>query len=169
VENVTAYDIALIGGGFTIVGALIGAIAAYWLSTHLERFKEHREARTKFRAAFAPALALLGIARRHGSTHNAPDIDGILGASLLNHAAALEEFRVFATSSKRSGYQEAWENYCKTVKGGIFIADTINDKDPWSVFEENIHALLSFAETTPCARPRSLRSLCDKAAQRLSI
>lgn len=146
-ENVTAYDIALIGGGFTIVGAFIGAIAAYWLSTHLERFKEHREARTKFRAAFAPALAQLGIARRHGPTHNAPDIDGILGASLLNHAAALEEFRVFVACGKRSAYQEAWENYCETVKGGIFIADTINDKDPWSVFEEKIHALLRFAET----------------------
>lgn len=42
--NVTDYDIVIIGGGFTVVGALIGAVVAYWLTTKLEVFKERRAA-----------------------------------------------------------------------------------------------------------------------------
>jgi len=53
-ENITPYDIALIGGGFTIVGALIAAVVAYWLTTKLEIFKEKRAACTSLHAAFAP-------------------------------------------------------------------------------------------------------------------
>ena len=110
--KITAYDLALIAGGFTIIGALIGALAAYWLTTYLEKNKEHRAACATLRAAFAPTLALIYIARNHG-THNRPDIDTHIKSALLDHGAAIEDFRPFIAGSDSTAYQKAWEDYRK--------------------------------------------------------
>jgi len=109
-NNVTPYDIAIIGGSFTMVGAVIGAIIAYWLTKKLEVFKEHRAACAKLRAAFAPALGQIYLAQSHAD-HDRPSVEDFIRTSLLPHAAAIEEFRPFVTSRDHAGYQEAWENY----------------------------------------------------------
>lgn len=146
-ENLTAYDIAIIGGGFTVVGALIGAIVAYWLTAKLEVFKEHRAARTKFRAAFAPAIAQIYLARHHG-THDTPIVGNILKDALVSHATAVEEFRPFVCNGV--AYQKAWEQYRKTVRqdnNGIDTAEWGTDAARWSTMEVQIEAILSFAKT----------------------
>lgn len=145
--NLTAYDIAIIGGFFTVVGALIGAIVAYWLTVKLEYFKEHRAARTKFRAAFAPAIAQIYLARHHG-THDTPIVGNILKDALVSHATAVEEFRPFVCSSV--AYQEAWEQYRMTVRqdnNDIDTAEWGTDAALWSTVEVQIEAILSFAKT----------------------
>ena len=120
-ESVTSYDIAIIGGGFTVVGALIGAVIAYWLTAKLEVFKERRVACTNLRAAFAPAVAQIYLARHHG-THDTPVVGNILKESLVFHASSVEEFRPFASDGV--AYQEAWEQYQKTVRQDNSSIDT---------------------------------------------
>ena len=145
--NVTAYDIAIIGGGFTVVGALIGALVAYWLTTKLEVFKENRAARSKFRAAFAPAIAQIYLARHHG-THDTPVVGNILKDVLVSHASAVEEFRPFVCNGV--AYQEAWEQYRKTVRqdnNDIDTAEWETDAALWSTVEAQINAIFSFAKT----------------------
>lgn len=154
-ENVTAYDIALIGGGFAVVGALIGALSAYWLATELARVKEYRAACVRLRAAFAPALAMIYLARHHGN-HDRPNDHGFIQTELLRHAAAVEEFRVFVPDSKRSAYQETWESYRKDAHQDGYsrigdewgrAADTGREVPHGEIIEEKIHALLRFTET----------------------
>jgi hypothetical protein len=146
-ENVTAYDIAIIGGGFTIAGALIGAVVAYWLTTKLEVFKERRAACANFRAAFSTAIAQIYLARHHG-THDTPMVGNILKDALVSHASAVEEFRPFVNDS--AAYQEAWEQYRKTVRQDNNDIDTAEwgiDAPLWSTVEEKIYAILEFAKT----------------------
>jgi hypothetical protein len=146
-ENVTAYDIAIIGGGFTVVGALISAVVAYWLTAKLEVFKNRRAACANFRAAFAPAIAQIYLARHHG-THDTPVVGNILKDSLVAQASAIEEFRPYVSDS--AAYQEAWEQYRKTVRQDNNVIDTAewgNDAPIWSTVEEKIHAILEFAKT----------------------
>jgi hypothetical protein len=146
-ENVTAYDIAIMGGGFTVVGALIGAVVAYWLTAKLEVFKERRAACVNFRAAFAPAIAQIYLARHHG-THDTPVVGNILKDSLVFHASAVEGFRPFVSDS--AAYQEAWENYRKTVRqdnNDIDTAEWGTDAPLWATVEAKIHAVMEFAKT----------------------
>lgn len=37
--EIDAYTLAIIGGGFTVIGGVIGALSAYWLATRLEKLK----------------------------------------------------------------------------------------------------------------------------------
>lgn len=153
--EIDAYTLVIITGGFTVLGALIGALSAYWLSTHLEQFKEHRAACAKLRAAFAPALAMIYLARHHG-THDRPDDVAFIKSELLRQAAAVEEFRPFVSESDKLSYQTAWENYRRDARKDDF--DRTGDE--WArqaekkravpsgeIIEEKIHVLLRFAET----------------------
>jgi hypothetical protein len=91
--QLTAYEIALIAGGFGIVGALLGVLLSYRFAIKLTNINAAnaakqaetnaiRDARVKFRAAFAPVLAEIYLARNHG-THDTPVIGDILKKSLL--------------------------------------------------------------------------------------
>ena len=144
--ELSAYEIALIGGAFTVLGALIGVLAAYWLTTHLEQFKERRMASRALRSAFAPALAIIYLGRHHG-THDRPQVGNILKTQLLAHASAVEEFRPFVRDS--AVYQGAWEDYRKTVREDTFSIDTLEwgtDSELWSTLESKIHVLLRHAD-----------------------
>lgn len=144
--NVTAYDIAIIGGGFTVVGALIGAVVSYWLTAKIEALKERRAACANFRTSFAPAIAQIYLARHHG-THDTPVVGNILKDLLVSHASAVEEFRPFVSDS--AAYQEAWEQYRKMVRQDNNDIDTSEwgtDAPLWSTVEAKIHAILEFAK-----------------------
>lgn len=153
--EIDAYTLAFIGGGFTVIGAVIGALSAYWLATHLEKLKGHWAACAQLRAAFAPALAMIYLARQHG-TNDRPDDVKFIKSELLRQAAAVEEFRVFIPESKREEYQSAWENYRKDACQNVY--DRTGDE--WArqdeegrevasgeIIEEKIYVLLRFAET----------------------
>jgi hypothetical protein len=147
--EIDAYSLVLIAGGFTLLGALISVISAYWLSIHLERIKERRTACAKLRAAFAPALSILYIARSHGA-HDKPPVDTKIKLWLLDHGAAVEEFRPFVPASERSAYQAAWEGYRQTAAQSE--SDTTGKE--WGLklkegelLEKNIYAVLRFTET----------------------
>jgi ABC-type branched-subunit amino acid transport system permease subunit len=58
--SLTAYDIALIGGGFTILGALIGAFVTYFLALKLAQRNAKRDAGRRLREAFAPGVIKSG-------------------------------------------------------------------------------------------------------------
>jgi hypothetical protein len=145
--EIDAYGLSFIAGGFTIVGALIGTLAGYWLATHLERFKERRAACAKLRTAFAPTLGQIYLAQKHGD-HDRPSIEDFVKSNLLTHASAIEEFRPFVTSSDRPAYQEAWENYRKLANDSTFSTgeDWATDLPQGSSLERCIVDVLTFAE-----------------------
>lgn len=144
--EIDAYGLSVIAGGFTVVGALIGTLAGYWLATHLERFKERRAACAKLRTAFAPALGQIYLAQNHGD-HDRPSIEAYVKSNLPSHASAIEEFRPFVAGSDRSAYQEAWEHYRKLANDAIISTaeDWTKELPQGGSLGHSINKVLSFA------------------------
>jgi hypothetical protein len=144
--ELSAYELALIGGGFTLAGALIAALVAYWFAVKAEELKERRAACASLRAAFAPSLATIYLGRHHGD-HDRPQVGNILKESLLTHASNIEEFRPFARNEV--AYQQAWEEYRRTVREDNFVINTLEwetNLELWTSLELKIHAILIHAE-----------------------
>ena len=149
------YELAIIAGGFTVVGALIAVFGAHRLAIHLESIKRQQTAEAKLRSAFAPALAMIYLARHHG-THDTPDDHKFIKEALLDHAAAVEEFRIFVPKDQRNAYQEAWEAYRKDARQDIFArtggewsraADEGREVPHGEIIEKKINGILAFAKT----------------------
>lgn len=143
--DVTAYTLAWIGGGFTVLGALIGVLTTFWLAVVQERRRERRSAIAAFRAALAPALAQLYLARHHG-THDRPVLGDILREALMAHATAVELFRPLVADEKQ--FQADWEQYRQFVRQDNWTIDGAEwgtDDPLWSTVEGHIRALLSHA------------------------
>ena len=110
------------------LGALLGAFVTYRFALHLVRKQheltleqatvtERRTACATFRAAFAPTMAFIYVARHHG-THDRPDIDAHIKRELLSHGAAVELFRHYVSAKHHAAYQQAWERYRKFAAMG---------------------------------------------------
>jgi hypothetical protein len=150
---------AYIGVGGVILGAILAGTIAYYyskklvLQTHRNAIEaiqitEHNKSVASFRAAFAPTLAKIYLVKKHGSSHEVPNIDKFLKDSLLVHATAIEEFRVIVPKSERTAYQEAWEKYRYEVWNYGFDANSMRTDidNPYDIFEVLIHNILQFAK-----------------------
>ncbi len=121
-------------------------------SIEVLRITESNKAAADIRGAFAPALAILYLAKKHrnysGDTVPPFDVDRSLKEALLTQASAIEVFRPDVSESKRTAYQEAWEKYRYEVFNYGFDTTTFRTDvdDAWKVFEDFIHAILQFAE-----------------------
>ncbi len=115
--NISIYHIALIGGCFTILGALIGALAGYWLSRLIAEKNFSDIAKSKFRSAFAPAKVILKFPQSLGNT----EARKFFESALTNQAIAVEEFRPFAKDG--TSYQKTWDDYQNTVYGDDALGD----------------------------------------------
>jgi len=83
-----------------IVGTVIGGILGYLIRVLIEhrlaidRIKENikitefNKAVASIRAVFAPSLSILYLARKHGSTHEAPNVDKHLRDAILEQSSA---------------------------------------------------------------------------------
>jgi hypothetical protein len=149
---------AFIGIGGAVIGATIAGPVNYFFSKILikqssrnmlesVRLIEFNKSVAAFRAAFAPALSFIYLAKKHGSTHDAPDVDKFLKDYLLSQAAAIEQFRPFVAESDRTAYQEAWEKYRYEVWNYEFVSNALNPEvDEFKVYEDMIHEILKFAK-----------------------
>lgn len=130
-----------------LVGAVLGSFLAFRFAISLAERREASIAKAAYRAAFAPSLAFIYIAQKHGN-HDRPNIDAHIKDALLAHGAAVEIFRVYVPKRQIRDYQNAWEDYRllaaedpfprtgEEEESGIQIGDSIKLK---------IHALLRFA------------------------
>ena len=137
-----------LGGILSRESSLKAVIASNKNAIDLMKRQEFNKAVASFRSAFAPALAFIYLTKKHGSTHEVPDVDKFLKDALLQHAAALEVFRIFIPESKRTAYQEAWEKYRYEVWNYGFGANSLRQDidDPYGIYENLIHDILQFAK-----------------------
>ena len=146
----------IIGVSGTVIGGFLGYFLRLFIEHRLAitrikeniRITEFNKAAAKFRSAFAPALAFIYLAKKHGSTKEIPDVNKFLREALLCHASAIEDFRIFVPKSKGTIYQEIWEKYRYEVWNYGFETTTFRTdiNDPWKVFEDLIHNILQFAD-----------------------
>jgi hypothetical protein len=116
-ENVSAYDIALIGGGFTIVGALLATITTYWLAPYLARQNEFLRAASEFRAAFTPTLGAL-----ESGAETPLGLQAFLFDSYEKQLKAVSSFEHTVAKRDRASFSQAWKQYHsgQTVDGEPF-------------------------------------------------
>jgi hypothetical protein len=148
--TLTAYDIALIGGGFTILGALIGALVTYFLAK--DRAKQdriadrHNQAVSEFKAAFNDALINLLF---HENT-----VAFIIKQFFTDHKVAYLSFREQLSDQKKKLFDQAWsqyENYfnknVKDIVFGLFAsAKTQHESEERELVIRLIKDLLDFAK-----------------------
>jgi len=131
-----SYEITLIGGGFTIIGVLIGSFIGYYFSTRLINRQDFNKAATEFRNAFIIQLNFLkyNVSSGSGDTSN---IGEYLKAHYVgSHLIVFEVFRNYLTPKKRVAIDKAWEKYCN-------FAQYSNDKE---LALENLKDVLEFAK-----------------------
>jgi len=148
-SNFTEYFIGTVG--LSIGGALgyfCRTIIGNRLAIERMQISEFNKASAALRAAFAPSLANLYIAQKHGSTLEAPDTDKSLRDAIIDQASAIEIFRPFVPEGDRTAYQDAWEKYRFEVWNYGFVATKhrTDIDDPFEVYESLIGVILKFAE-----------------------
>ena len=109
--EVGAYEIALIGVGGTVNGALLGALITYRLSLKLADINARREANRRLIVAFHKELSDI-----YPTPVNWPEnIDTFLRSKFSTLQAAVREFRHYLPVQEWKDFDRAWFNYyCST-------------------------------------------------------
>ncbi len=109
--EVEAYEIALIGVGSTIVGALLGAWIAYRFSLTLAEIKVRQEANRRLITTFHRELSEI-----YPTPVNWPkNIHDFLSSKFTSLQAAVGEFRHYLPVQEWEAFDSAWFNYyCST-------------------------------------------------------
>ena len=145
----STYGIALVSGGFAIVGSLIGIWAGYRLSLSLSIFNSRCEANKEFLSTFHNTLS---------DIYPVPikwpeNINIILKTKFPILQAAVGNFRHNLPVSKWNSFDTAWTTFCnpkgreKDKENTEFYQYSVGP-DKKERFKHNIDSLLKFAKKT---------------------
>ena len=111
--NIGLYEIALIGVGGTIIGALLGAWITYRFALKLSIINNRQEANRKFLSAFHNVLSEI-----YPTPVSWPDdIDYFLRERFSLLQAAIGEFRHYLPTEEWDDFDKAWfKYYCSTER-----------------------------------------------------
>jgi len=144
--NLTAYEIALIAGGFGIVGTLLGTWITYRFSNTLIHITEFNKAAAEFQCAFLEAMQKL---------RDEPKADflNILNTStLLEHERAALRFKAFLSHKDQKRFENDWETYFShrphpgDRRFPIKTPVEWNNEENCKIFIKQIEKLLSYAK-----------------------
>lgn len=142
---------------FTFFGGILGYLIRIQIEHRLAlsriikgiEITNYNNSVASFRAAFAPALALIYLTKkqRRIDVSTLPNIEKFLGDALLTYATAVELFRVHVSDNKKEKYQAAWETFRDEVAFGFDTTSLRGDiSDPHGMYEKLIHDILAFAD-----------------------
>lgn len=144
--NLSAYEIALIAGGFTIVGAFLGACSGYYFSTRLMNRQENNRLAGNFKIALINQSRI--IKRTSFINVSADDLD----VAFTNAETAFMVFVPFLCNSQRTSINALWNNYNnqnKTHKEivGFHVHDLLHSIDKNELRQNllvNIETIIEF-------------------------
>lgn len=151
--NLSAYEIAMIGVGGTLAGALLGVWLGYRLSLSLANLSVKRDAAAKFRAAFKDEL----LALNPTLSRNTVDTCTLLESAFDKHRSAVFDFKQYLKGAEKAQFEQAWQVYYRyedapdfTIPGftqysGVGCGLT-EAKHRRLLAAQRIEKLLSFAE-----------------------
>jgi len=106
------YEIAIIAGGFTIIGALLGAGIGYRNALKLHNIVEFNNAAAQFRNVFLGEILFLRDNIRIEGVYPSNKINEVLGGAIFNHMKALVQFEPFLNAAERKRLCGVWNDYC---------------------------------------------------------
>lgn len=150
--QLTAYEIALIAGGFGIVGSLLGVLISYRFalkiasanfnnSLRLHNISAHKEAASNLQSAFAPKLANIRFSRAQATG----EIQKILEVGIDSLTTDMEKFRFHIGPENLAAYDESCSEYQDIARNKNIIYE-LGDQTACQMFEEKIHAVLRFTK-----------------------
>lgn len=151
--NLSAYEIALISGGFALVGVFIGVLINYYFSIRLMKRQDFNKAATDFRICFIDQIRFID--RDYAIERTGRDIPKVLSDAVDRHETALIIFKDgFLCKNQRAKMEKAWKEYTgqkKTMGKYTFeqYATHGNLKDGESIRKlarSRIENLLKFAD-----------------------
>ncbi len=151
--QLAAYDIALIAGGFGIVGSLLGVLLSYRFALKIAsanfnnairvgNISAYKEASNNLRAAFAPQLSAFRLDQEMSYTK----IEVLLGANINSLKVEMEKFRFYVSSENLSAYDEACEKYQSIARIRAMNYEAFEGKKPFNVFEAMVNDVLQFTK-----------------------
>ena len=145
--NLSAYEIALIAGGFTIIGALLGSWIGYRNALKINIIMEFNKAAAEFRAAFIEEQRLLD-PNSFADRASAGSASSILKNAIHNHERAMIIFEPFVCKSQIEEYKQAWRDYAgENNNFPQYTGDTALKKEEGRKLAlSNIEKLLKFAQ-----------------------
>lgn len=152
--ELTAYELALIAGGFGIAGTLIGVLGAYRLSIKLadRQFQHLREvsrldawhaSAREFVAAFSDELAVLDA----NEELSIPLDQYLLLAYDTKHKSAIATFEHFLPEGGLAGFKAVCKDYCCSAKSEEMIGMGMTVQD--AMFVEYIGHPFFHPQLTP--------------------
>lgn len=118
--NISAYEIALIGVGGTIVGALTGAWVGYRLSISLAEITSRRIAAYNLRNIFSSITSRIRSEKITDWNEFRTEVQNLYD----NHAIEFEKFRYYVSKSHINDYDAACRNYRNMVANRSIVAGT---------------------------------------------
>lgn len=116
--KLSAYEITLIAGGFTIIGALVGSFIGYRNALNIYKLSELNKAVAQFRSAFYPEILFLK--NRIGSPETSSTDTSVhlfLNTGFVNrHAKAFLVYTSALPRRKINSAQAAWDEYQENTK-----------------------------------------------------
>lgn len=139
--QLTAHEIALIAGGFAIIGTLLGAWITYRFSLNLSVINARREARHRLIDAFTPELAALDPV----NNLTRDQIKITIEDALPRHQRAMVEFGFYLPKETKEDYEKTCKEYYEVV-GSVRLYDYFQKPDGRDTFRKRVHAILKFTE-----------------------
>jgi hypothetical protein len=152
--NLSAYEIALIAGGFTIIGTLLGAWITYRNALEIQKVTEFNKAAALFRTTFTDELRELKRLIEYDKVISEDKVLQMLNSCRTKFDNACINFRPYIIQSQKVRFDNAWREYCHPQGGDpkqmpdpyleYFIDIPIHDSI--TLIIEKIEKLLWFAE-----------------------
>jgi hypothetical protein len=140
--NLSPYELVLIAGGFTVVGALVGGWIGYKNALSIYTISTFNKAADKFRDTFIVQLNVLESDVNSGSGDTS-DIGGYLNSHYVaTHLNAFGTFKKCLSARKRKAIDKAWEKYCDFKQ----YSDKNNQKEMRKLALKNLEDVLKFAK-----------------------
>ncbi|MBI5376376.1 MAG: hypothetical protein HZA77_13165 [Candidatus Schekmanbacteria bacterium] len=145
--NISPYSLALIAGGFAIVGTMTGSWLNHRLSIIRSQYDIKQLAGMRVREAFASELATLQL-----DSDPALNVSSFLKDAFIKHKIAVNEFMLFLTNKELTVFNKVWHEYYSSPEipdthEGLFFEKYSKIIDPKGKEKaiKNIEALLRFA------------------------
>ena len=139
--NISPYEIALIGGAFTIFGALIGGLCVFYFGIEARR-NAKRDAGRRLREAFSEELAEMDPV----TGNKGVEVEMLLSSAFPKHYSAVIEFSYYLKGTEKAAFEKAWREYFE-VGGSMRFFDYYMGDNPKQLFKERVNAILKFTET----------------------
>ena len=140
--NLSPYELVLIAGGFTVIGALVGGWIGYKNALGIYNITEFNKAGDKFRDTFIVQLNVLECNVNSGSGDTSNIGEYLRAHYVGTHLNAFRTFKYSLSVSEGKAIDMTWNKYCDFAQ----YSDRNKQKEARELALKNLEDVLKFAK-----------------------